>query len=73
VLLLIDHQVGLMQLIDDMPPELAKSNVVGMAKTAKTLGIPALLTTSRDWGRTGLSSRSSRRSSPTSRSSVVPA
>ncbi|WP_218951290.1 isochorismatase family protein [Bacillus sp. AR2-1] len=53
VLLLIDHQVGLMQIIDDMPPEQVKNNVLGLAKTAKTLGIPVLLTTSRDWGPNG--------------------
>jgi nicotinamidase-related amidase len=54
ILLLIDHQVGLMQLIDDMPPELARNNVVGLAETAKTLGLPVLLTTSRDWGPNGV-------------------
>lgn len=53
VLLLIDHQVGLMQIIDDMPPEQAKNNVLGLARTATTLGIPVLLTTSRDWGPNG--------------------
>jgi hypothetical protein len=53
VLLLIDHQVGLMQIIDDMPPEQAKNNVLGLARTAKSLGIPVLLTTSRDWGPNG--------------------
>ena len=54
VVLLIDHQVGLMQLIDDMPPEQAKNNVVGLAKAAKTLGLPVVLTTSRDWGPNGV-------------------
>jgi hypothetical protein len=34
-LLLIDHQVGLMQLIRDMTREKFKNNVVGLAKTAK--------------------------------------
>lgn len=54
ILLLIDHQVGLMQLIDDMPPELARNNVTGLAKTAKILGLPVVLTTSRDWGPNGV-------------------
>jgi hypothetical protein len=36
-LLLIDHQVGLMQLVRDMMPEEFKNNVVGLAKTAKKL------------------------------------
>jgi nicotinamidase-related amidase len=53
VVLLVDHQVGLMQLIDDMPPEQVKSNVLGLARTARTLGIPVVLTTSRDWGPNG--------------------
>lgn len=53
VLLLIDHQIGLMQMIDDMPPEQVKNNVLDLAKTAKTLGIPVILTTSRDWGLNG--------------------
>jgi nicotinamidase-related amidase len=53
VLLLVDHQVGLLQLVDDMPPEQVKSNVLGLARTAKTLGIPVILSTSRDWGPNG--------------------
>ncbi|MCG8970293.1 isochorismatase family protein [Streptomyces sp. CL12-4] len=53
VVLLIDHQVGLLQLVDDMPPESVKSNVLGLARAAKTLGMPVILTTSRDWGPNG--------------------
>ncbi len=53
VVLLVDHQVGLMQLIDDMPPEQVKNNVLGLARTARTLGIPVVLSTSRDWGPNG--------------------
>lgn len=49
-LLLIDHQVGLMQLVRDMSPEEYKNNVVGLAKTAKQFGLPVVLTTSRDYG-----------------------
>ncbi|MDX3075384.1 hypothetical protein [Streptomyces sp. MI02-7b] len=37
VVLFIDHQIGLMQLIDDMALETAKSNVIGLARAAKTL------------------------------------
>jgi nicotinamidase-related amidase len=54
VVLLIDHQVGLMQLIDDMPPEQVKSNVIGLARAARTLDVPVLITTSRDWGPNGV-------------------
>lgn len=53
VVLLIDHQVGLMSLTDDMPAEQIKNSLLGLAKTAKTLGIPVLVTTSRDWGPNG--------------------
>jgi nicotinamidase-related amidase len=52
-LLLIDHQVGLMQLVRDMTPEEFKNNVVGLAKTAKIFGLPVILTTSVDWGPNG--------------------
>jgi nicotinamidase-related amidase len=53
-LLLIDHQVGLMQLVRDMNPEEFKNNVVGLAKTAKIFGLPVILTTSMDWGPAGV-------------------
>lgn len=52
-LLLIDHQVGLMQLVRDMTPEEFKNNVIGLAKTAKNFNLPVILTTSVDWGPNG--------------------
>jgi len=45
-LLLIDHQVGLMQLVRDMTPEEYKNNVIGLAKSAKHFNLPVILTTS---------------------------
>jgi len=36
-----------------MTPEEYKSNVVGLAKTAKNFGLPVILTTSMDWGPNG--------------------
>lgn len=51
--LLIDHQVGLLNIIRDMSAEEFKNNVLALAKTAKTLGLPVVLTTSRDWGPNG--------------------
>ncbi len=45
VLLLIDHQVGLMQLVRDMLPEEFRNNVLGIAKTAKLFKIPVVLKT----------------------------
>lgn len=53
-LLLIDHQVGLMQLVRDMAPEEFKNNVIGLAKTAKNFSLPVILTTSVDWGPNGV-------------------
>ncbi len=45
VLLLIDHQVGTMKLIKNIPLEVAKRNTVALAKVAKVLGIPIIVTT----------------------------
>lgn len=53
VLLLIDHQVGLAEWIRDQSPVEFKNAVLGLAGTAKTLGIPTILTTSRDFGPNG--------------------
>ena len=52
-LLLIDHQVGLMQLARDISPEQFRNNILGLAKTAKLFELPVILTTSRDWGPNG--------------------
>ena len=53
VVLLIDHQVGLALWVRDQSPEQFKSNVLGLAKAAKTLGVPTIVSTSRDWGPNG--------------------
>lgn len=53
VLLLIDHQVGLMNIIRDLAPEEVKGSVLGLARSAKTLEIPTILTSSIDWGPNG--------------------
>jgi nicotinamidase-related amidase len=53
--LLIDHQIGLMTGVRDMPVEELKHNVVGLATAAKILGLPIIAaTTARDsmWGPT---------------------
>jgi hypothetical protein len=52
-LLLIDHQVGLLQLVRDASPEEFRNNVLGLAKTAKLFELPVILTTSMDWGPNG--------------------
>jgi nicotinamidase-related amidase len=47
-LLLIDHQVGLMQLVSDISPEQFRNNILGLAKTAELFKLPVILTTSRE-------------------------
>ncbi|NJO43946.1 MAG: isochorismatase family protein [Cyanobacteria bacterium RU_5_0] len=47
-LLLIDHQVGTMQLIKNIPLEVVKRNTLALAKTAKILGMPVILTSSQE-------------------------
>jgi nicotinamidase-related amidase len=39
-----------MQLVQDMAPEEFMKNAVGLAKTAKILCLPVILTTSINWG-----------------------
>lgn len=47
-LLLIDHQVGTMQLIKNIPYEVVKQNAIALAKTAKILNMPVVLTSSQE-------------------------
>ena len=47
-LLLIDHQLGTMQLIKNIPLEMVKRNTLALAKTAKILNIPVVLTSSQE-------------------------
>ena len=46
-LLLIDHQVGTMKLIKNIPLDMVKRNTLALAKTAKILNIPVVLTSSQ--------------------------
>jgi nicotinamidase-related amidase len=47
-LLLIDHQVGTMKLIKNIDVEQAKRMSLALAKAAKILGIPTVLTSSQE-------------------------
>lgn len=47
-LILIDHQVGTMQLIKNIPTEDSKRFTVALAKTAKILGLSVVLTSSQE-------------------------
>lgn len=47
-LLLIDHQVGTMQLIKNLPLDRVRRNTIALAKAAKVLGMPVVLTSSQE-------------------------
>lgn len=47
-LLLIDHQVGTMKLIKNLPLALVKRNTIALAKAARELEIPTVLTSSQE-------------------------
>jgi len=47
-LLLIDHQVGTMKLIRNLPLDDARRNTLALAKTARLLNIPVVLTSSQE-------------------------
>ena len=47
-LVLIDHQVGTMQFIKNIPSDVALRNAVALAKAAKSFGMPILMTTSQE-------------------------
>jgi nicotinamidase-related amidase len=47
-LVLIDHQLGTMQLIKNIPLEVVKRNTLALAKTAQILQMPVILTSSQE-------------------------
>jgi nicotinamidase-related amidase len=47
-LLLIDHQIGTMRLIKNISLEVVKRNTLALAKTAKILKLPVILTSSQE-------------------------
>jgi len=47
-LLLIDHQVGTMQLIKNLPLEQVRRHTLALAKLARMLGMPVVLTSSQE-------------------------
>jgi nicotinamidase-related amidase len=49
----IDHQTGLMNLVDNARPVEFKNIVIGLAKTAKLHGVPSVITTSAESGPNG--------------------
>ncbi len=53
VLLLVDHQAGLLSLVQDFGPDEFKNNVLALANTGKLFKLPAILTTSAETGPNG--------------------
>lgn len=49
----IDHQTGLMNLVNDVPAVEFKNYVIGLAKTAKLHNVPTVITTSAETGPNG--------------------
>ena len=47
-LILIDHQVGTLQFVHTMSPEVSLRNAVMLAKAAKAYGMPIVMTTSQE-------------------------
>ena len=53
VVLLVDHQTGLISLVQDFSPNEFKNNVLALADLAKFFNLPTILTTSFETGPNG--------------------
>ena len=53
VVLLVDHQTGLLSLVRDIDPDKFKNNVLALAAAAKYFNLPTILTTSFEDGPNG--------------------
>jgi len=53
VLLLIDHQAGLLPLVNDWSQSELKNNVLALAKVAKIFNLPVIITSSYEQGPNG--------------------
>ena len=53
VVLLVDHQAGLLSLVRDIEPDKFKNNVLALADLAKYFNLPTILTTSFESGPNG--------------------
>ncbi len=52
--LLVDHQAGLLSLVQDYTPDEFKNNVLALADTARFFELPTILTTSFESGPNGV-------------------
>jgi nicotinamidase-related amidase len=50
-LLIVDHQVGLFQLVRDFSPEEFRANIIAHASIGKTFNLPVVITTSTETGK----------------------
>lgn len=50
LLLVVDHQVGLFQLVRDYAPDEYKNNILAHAALGKVFSLPTILTTSAETG-----------------------
>jgi nicotinamidase-related amidase len=50
VLLVVDHQVGLFQLVRDFAPDQFRQNMIAHAALGKLFNLPTILTTSAETG-----------------------
>lgn len=53
VVLMVDHQAGLLSLVRDIEPDMFRNNVMAMADLAKFFDLPTILTTSFETGPNG--------------------
>ncbi|RVX67403.1 hypothetical protein B0A52_08756 [Exophiala mesophila] len=53
ILLIVDHQLGLLQLVKDYTPAEFRNNVMAHAEMGKLFGLPTILTTSAERGPNG--------------------
>ena len=51
--LLVDHQAGLLSLVNDFSPDEFRNNILALADTAKYFKLPTILTTSFEDGPNG--------------------
>ena len=51
--LMVDHQAGLVSLVQDYPPNEFKNNILALADVAKFFNLPTILTTSMEEGPNG--------------------
>ena len=59
VLLVVDHQVGLTQLVRDFDPTEYRNNVLAHAALGNLFDLPTILTTSAETGKVSLSPQES--------------